>query len=291
MKINYKPFKSIALVLIVGLSTLSIGFSADKNDSSLLWKIEGNGLQKPSYLFGTVHMICSDKFSMPDKVKAAIAATEQSYLEIDMDDPNMMAEAKKHMRQETSISSLLSQTDSLYADSLLKADLGIGLHQLNHVKPLIISAMLVQKKFTCPIVSFESEIIKIVKSENRETYGLSSIEEQYSFLNKIFDNKDFIPYLRTMHKFNMDSLLSNIQEAYIREDLASINQIMDEFSTSNPESYHQLLTVRNQLWGDRIPDVIRQTPTFIAVGCAHLSGPTGMISILKKKGYKVTAVH
>jgi uncharacterized protein YbaP (TraB family) len=63
------------------------------------------------------------------------------------------------------------------------------------------------------------------------------------------------------------------------------------YRKTNPESYYQLLTIRNQLWVDRIPEIIRQTPTFIAVGCGHLSGPTGMIDLLHKKGYTVTPVY
>jgi uncharacterized protein YbaP (TraB family) len=218
MKIDCKLFKGIVLIFMVGLYTICTGFKAVQNKNSLLWKIEGNGLKEPSYLFGTVHMICSDQFKMQPKVKAALEATEQTYLEIDIDDPNMMTDTQKYIRQEVSISSLLSQSDFLYADSLLKADLGLGMQQLNYVKPLIISAMLLQKKFTCPIVSFENEITKITKSKNQEIYGLSSIEEQYSFLNTIFDNKDFVPYLRPLHTFNMDSLLNNIQQAYVQED-------------------------------------------------------------------------
>jgi uncharacterized protein YbaP (TraB family) len=291
MKFDNKLFRGIALVLTIGFYIICSGFSIIEEDTSLLWKIEGNGLKKPSYLFGTVHMICSDQFTMQDKVKAAIEDTEQSYLEIDLDDPNMMTEAQKYMLQETALSTLISPTDLLYVDSLLNAELGMSLQKLNYVKPLIISAMLIQKRFTCPIVSMENEIIKVSKDNQREIYGLSSVEEQYSFLNKIFDVKDFIPYLRTMLHTDMNRMLTDIQQAYLKEDLTSINQMLDEFSSTNPESYNQLLTVRNQLWTDRIPTIIEQTPTFIAVGCAHLSGPTGMINILKKKGYKVTAVH
>ncbi len=46
------------------------GFAKDSiNEKSLLWKIEGNNLTQPSYLFGTVHMICQDQFNMTEKVK------------------------------------------------------------------------------------------------------------------------------------------------------------------------------------------------------------------------------
>ena len=30
----------------------------NKDDNTLLWQISGNELQKPSYLFGTFHLMC-----------------------------------------------------------------------------------------------------------------------------------------------------------------------------------------------------------------------------------------
>ncbi|MEO6356579.1 MAG: hypothetical protein ABIU77_05530, partial [Ferruginibacter sp.] len=32
----------------------------NKDDNSLLWQVSGNGLQQPSYLFGTFHLMCKN---------------------------------------------------------------------------------------------------------------------------------------------------------------------------------------------------------------------------------------
>ena len=45
--------------------------------SSLLWKIEGNGLQKPSYLFGTIHMICKDDAVLSANMKKVISECDE----------------------------------------------------------------------------------------------------------------------------------------------------------------------------------------------------------------------
>ncbi len=39
------------------LAMISLASAAQKKNNSLLWKISGNGLEKPSYLFGTMHML------------------------------------------------------------------------------------------------------------------------------------------------------------------------------------------------------------------------------------------
>jgi uncharacterized protein YbaP (TraB family) len=49
--------KRFSAGLIVSL--LSITAFSQNNNNTLLWKISGNGLEKPSYLFGTIHMLCA----------------------------------------------------------------------------------------------------------------------------------------------------------------------------------------------------------------------------------------
>jgi uncharacterized protein YbaP (TraB family) len=60
-----------------------------KKDSALLYEISGNGLEKPSYLFGTIHLICSNDMIPIEKFDQYISKTEQMYLELDLDDPNL----------------------------------------------------------------------------------------------------------------------------------------------------------------------------------------------------------
>ena len=81
--------------LIFSLSVLGIGFLLSckdhvlipsiKNGKSLLWEISGNGLNKPSYFLGTMHLMCAEDAVLSDKVKSLIKETEQVYLEVDMD--------------------------------------------------------------------------------------------------------------------------------------------------------------------------------------------------------------
>lgn len=260
------------------------------SEKSLLWKIEGNSLTQPSYLFGTVHMICQDQFKMTDKVKKALAETSQTYLEIDLSNPNMQAEAMKYMMASQPTSSLVTAEDAKYIDSTLKVKLGAGLDRLDNIKPMILIAGIVQQSFPCPLASFEGEIIKLTKEKSHKTYGLSTVEEQYSFLEKAMKTEKFAEYLREMLAIDISEFFDKIFGFYKDEDLHAINQIMEEFSTNDTEMYHQLMNVRNKLWVGRIPEIIKNTPTFIGVGTGHLKGQEGMIQLLRDKGYTVTPV-
>jgi len=281
----------LALILtIVFLINVQVYGQTSNPNNSLLWKIEGNGLQKPSYLFGTNHMLCEGDYVIPQKIKDALAQTEQSYLEINLDDPNFAVEAQKHMKSDQSLTSLISKEDYNYIDSLLKVKLKTNLKQLESIKPMLVVSSLMQTAIPCKLVSFESEIIKINKAANKEIHGLSSIAEQYSFLDKIFKPKDFVPFLKMWSEEEMKKSFKELKEAYLKEDLTTIDKLMAAFYTADPDGYHQLLPVRNHLWADRMPNILKGKPTFFAIGCGHLQGKEGVIALLKAKGYTVTPV-
>lgn len=277
----------IALVAFVCFACTAF---AQKHENSLLWKIEGNGLSKPSYLFGTVHMICAENFVMPSKVTRAMDQTTQSFLEIDLDSPDFAVESAKHVIGDKPISEQVSAEDAAYIDSVLKVKVGAGLAQLDSIKPMALMSALMQKDFTCPMISFEQEVIKHSTKNKKETHGLSSVEEQFSFMDKIVPAKEFALVMRELNKFNISDMLAGLYAYYKIEDITAINKMMEGLGTANAEAYHYLLTVRNNLWVDRLPKIMKEQPTFIAVGSAHLSGQTGMIKLLQDKGYKVTPV-
>jgi uncharacterized protein YbaP (TraB family) len=291
--LNTILIKTIKVGFLLTLFFLSSNtYAQNKNkDNALLWKIEGNGLQKPSYLFGTVHMLCEDKFQMPTKVKSAIDQTEQSYLEINLAAPDLAAQSQKYMKSSQPLSTKISASDYKTVDSVVNAKLKVNLKQLENIKPMVIVASVFQASFTCKVMSFESEIIKQTKASNKTIEGLSTIEEQYSFLDKIFDAKDMATYLKANNDVEMNKIFKTIYDAYMVEDISTIDKLMLDFSTTNPEGYRQLLPVRNHLWADRMPTIMKNKSTFFGIGCGHLLGKEGVISLLRAKGYKVTPVH
>jgi uncharacterized protein YbaP (TraB family) len=41
---------------------------------------------------------------------------------------------------------------------------------------------------------------------------------------------------------------------------------------------------------DKLPTMMKEKPSFIAVGCLHLVGDDGLLNRLRKEGYKVEQV-
>jgi uncharacterized protein YbaP (TraB family) len=87
----------LSLLAFAGASSFAQS-QQKQSEKSLLWQISGNGLEKPSYLFGTIHMLCKEDAVLSDSLMAAIENTERVYLEVDMDNIFEMLSVMKNMK-------------------------------------------------------------------------------------------------------------------------------------------------------------------------------------------------
>src|ERR1700748_1615954 len=69
--------------LLLLLSITSLKLYAQNWPSTLLWKLTGNGLQKPSYLFGTMHVSSKLVFHLSDSFYVDIKSSDVVALELD----------------------------------------------------------------------------------------------------------------------------------------------------------------------------------------------------------------
>src|ERR1700760_4757415 len=79
------PTKSTRLLVLFFLlvSSLTAQRKTEKKYPALLWEITGNGLQKPSYLFGTMHVSSKLVFHLSDSFYLDIKSADIVALELD----------------------------------------------------------------------------------------------------------------------------------------------------------------------------------------------------------------
>lgn len=264
-----------------------------QSSNSLLWKIEGNDIEKPSYLYGTIHAICKDDFFLTDAVKNAQSETELTVLELDMDDPQFMQKMQTHMMNPgmTNISGEFTEDQKAAADKFFAANYGASLAQLGILKPFGLLAMVIQKAIPCEAIeSYEQTFIKNAKNREVEVMGLETIEFQAT----LFDKEPMAEQISLLMQSIEDAEkgaedFNRLVKAYKAQDLKSMSDLMLE----SPEyaKYEDLmLNDRNKDWIPKIEAFVKEKPTFIAVGALHLTGENGVIELLKKEGYNVTPV-
>lgn len=284
--------KQFALLLIS--CTLSFFSQAQDLEKSLLWKISGNGLEKPSYLFGTMHAVCEINFD--EKIQNALDETTQMYLEIDMDDPNLQKSMTKAMMMKdgATLSSFMSTEEVEIVDAFLKDNISVSIKVVDKFNPLVISSMFIPKLLDCPMKSIEMELVKISKEQEEEVFGLETIEDQMA----VFENIPYKVQVEELVKTAKDNLVNDKIELkkmlaiYNEEDIEGLLTIMNESENKIATNYDDiLLNDRNRKWIPIIEKVSKESATFYAVGAGHLAGENGVIKLLRKQGFTVEAIH
>ena len=281
--------------LLFAFAFIATTFSttAQKLENSTLWKITGNGLEEPSYLFGTIHSTCDATLS--DKVKLALDKTSQIVLEIDMDDPALQGKMMGGMMMKggKSLKDLVSKEEYVKIDSLFINNMGMSVSLMQTVKPFFLSAMFYPKMIDCPVQSFELEIMKVAKEQKEEVYGLETIEDQIQVFEDIPYSEQVKELLRSANdNLAYDrSVIKRLLEVYKSENITGMLDMMSEDDANITANFQdEMLDQRNKNWIPRIEEFSKKKPTFFGVGAGHLAGKNGVIKLLRKAGFTVTAV-
>ncbi|MGV3557402.1 TraB/GumN family protein [Larkinella arboricola] len=263
---------------------------------SLLWKVSGNGLKQPSYLFGTYHILKDSYLKQNPKVKSAYEGAEGVVVETEIDSSAMLSMAMRGLMLNTSLNKLLSEADYKLVADEFRERTGYDLALFNQMKPIVTATMLslayTQKQsdtlstFTgLPIdLYFASDGRKRQKAVNT----LETMEEQMSFL---FDHDPVEKQAQQLvemvkGKADMYEMSKSVTDLYLKQDLQGMWKLNEKHSSSFGDMTY-LIDERNHNWMKRIPALLAVRPTFVAVGALHLPGPNGLIELLKKEGYKV----
>ena len=267
--------------------------NAQKGPTSLLWKIEGKGLAKPSYLYGTIHLICPDDFFMTDATTKALDNVEQVVMELDMDDPQIMVKMQQMSVSPNgeNISSELSDEEAKLVNEFFKTNYGVDLSQLGMVKPFALLSMVLMKSINCDQpASYETSFVQEAAKRELEVSGLETVAFQVGLFDDI-PRKDQVSWLVETISEKEDTLeeFNRMVAAYKKQDLHALFEIIlqnDQFTAyADP-----LLYQRNKDWIGKIEALVKDKPTFIAVGAGHLGSKKGVVSLLRKEGYKVSPV-
>ena len=285
--------KSVSFLFSLLLVTGFVSAQNAPKEKSLLWEISGKGLKKPSYLFGTIHLICPADFVLSDSLKSSIEKTGQIALEIDMDDPGLMAAMTKtmFMSGDKKLTDILSEKDYNRLNQFYKDSLKMDIAAFGKAKPFMMMGPMFNKILGCEPQSYEVSLMGLAAKQKSEIIGLESIEEQMAIFDTIPYDKQAGMLINMIEKLpETKREFKGLVELYKKQDLQELYNLTlkSEFGLDGQDEV--MLFKRNQNWISRIDKIVHEKPTFIAVGAAHLGGEKGVIALLRKEGYSVRAI-
>ena len=287
--------KKIALWAMICAAGITASSQTTVSNNTLLWRISGKNLTKPSYLFGTIHLLCANDIDLSETLKKAINETDKVYLELDMDNlfEMMQAVQKMKMRNDTTLSDLLSDSDYKKVKAFFASKSSmIPFSILETYKPMLAASMIMQTSTECDnAVSMEQIIMQEAKENKKEIKGMETMAYQLS----IFDSIPYEIQAKQLLAFISDNDTEDraskeydeMASAYRSQDLSKLEALInkEEFGIGNFADL--LLYNRNKNWVITMDKIFANNSAVIAVGAGHLPGEKGVINLLKKAGYKV----
>lgn len=290
MKVNL--LKRLGIVLMLGMWVFTSVNAQSNGQSSLLWKISGNGLTEESYLFGTIHIICADQFLMDDRIKNAFESTDQLVMELDMSDPDLQQKmaafsinpGMKNIQED------MDEEAAKALDEFLIESYGAGLAQLGVLKPFVLTSMVMIKQLPCEeVVSYEEFFTSLATDQNKPVKGLETVEYQMGVFDQIPAELQLAELAKMVTSDKSEAEFKMMVETYLSEDLDRLYAIMKDSDTM--EKYQDImLDNRNRNWVSVMDAAMKNSSVFFAVGGGHLAGENGIINLLRIAGYKVEPV-
>lgn len=278
------------------ISQLTGDITSSNTGKTLLWEITGNGLKQPSYLFGTMHILCAEDARVSTNLKKVIKNSEEIYFEIDMDNMAELMGAMKYLRMNDGVklSDLLTVAEyERVKDYFEKNKTMLPFSMMNRFKPYFVSSLIGEKIMTCEKKNgMEELIMRESRQYDKEIKGLETTEFQASIFDSIpyaKQARDLVAYIDSID--NYKDITLEMVNVYRQQDLERMDSLIKK-SDPGMENYMDLLLYnRNRRWVEQMPAIMQKGSILFAVGAGHLPGDQGVIKLLVKKGYTVKPLN
>lgn len=281
------------LILSLFVYTLPTYAYPRQDNKSLLWRISSKNLKKPSYLFGTMHLLCREDYIWTSTMQKSIDTTDAVCFEMDLDDPTLPMEIAEGLMNHSgkALKDYFPAEDYIKLEKFLADSIGVDISMFRQMKPVVLQTILGNTMLKCDsTVSYETKLVEMAHSKGKQVLGLEKAAEQLD----LFDNLPIDSVVKQLleivsgSKTQTDEYATLIK-AYKNQDIAALHNII-QVSGLKDVDLAGFIDVRNEKWVGRMTDKMEQQSVFFAVGAGHLWGDYGLITLLRKAGYTVKPV-
>ncbi len=279
------------------------------NGKGIFWKIEKAGV-KPSWLLGSMHVTDPRVLTLPPRTQAAHDAADTIVIESDEILDEKKASAALLMQPEltmftdgTTIEKLLSHDDYVRLEEGLKQR-GIPLAAVARMRPWMISSVVAlpgceMARKAKGVQFLDQKIATDAIASGKQVKGLETLSEQLQAMAELpteFHLKSLIETLALGSKMN--DVVETMTDLYLSGDIGMTIPMLKTVSPDGKDEEgdyaafeQRIILDRNKVMAERANPILANGNVFMAVGALHLPGVGGVIELLRKQGYTVTAVN
>ena len=290
------------LSLILAVLLLAVAAQAQ-----LLWKVSGNGLGRPSYIFGTHHMAPATMIDQIKGMDEAISGCDIVVGEVEKDSltsPEVQARMAQDMIAplDSTLDILLTTEEYRVVEKVFDkyfGTMGVKLSQMKSLKPSAISTQMQAMQALKYFPNFDAtNLIDVAVQQRandagRPSVGLESVQEQIDLLFNgplTEQAKGLVESCKQDEFFQVQS--AALVDAYMSQDLDKIQTVMtDAMMGGSEEAMEALIYNRNRLWAAKLVEMMPERACLVCVGAGHLPGDQGLLQLLRERGFTVEPVQ
>lgn len=294
-----KYITTLFLALSVLTATSQPVKKAEKKYPSLLWEITGNGLTKPSYLFGTMHVSNKQVFHLSDSFFYAIKRSDVVALELnsetwqkDMVQMDKDGDTYQKFYTEKNLSGSYVTSNTFKVENNFITDVKYALQR----QPYVINSLLYRNNQGQD--DYEEDtfldmyIYQTGKKLGKRSSGVESYYEMQmmSMGAEIDRSNEKVKKKKNYDLDYSDNPQQKSDEAYRKGDLDMLDSL-EKMMLESEAFTEKFLYQRNEKQAHSMDTIMQKgNSLFVGVGAAHLAGARGVIEILRKKGYKLRPI-
>ncbi len=301
----------VGLVTLQAKDALAPDLSQIKHPvKPLLWKIEGKGMKKPSYLFGTIHLSDERVATLHPQAQKAFDQADVFFAEVDLSPEKQVTATTYLMRKgDESLSEIVGEKVVAALDRELKAinpQLSSKVFEPMNIWAIGAALPLLEDQLQGK-KPLDMQLWEKATQAGKKTGALETYKKQFGSLDKL-TLKDQIELLdvtlQVMKKSRELGVPSyrDLLNAYLLGDLQIIDAAMKADSTvgieidkaMNARFRKLLLDGRNPGMAQSILQAISMPDAgscFFAAGAGHYVGKNNITELVKAAGYQVTLVQ
>lgn len=258
--------------------------------NTLLWKISGRNLSQPSYLYGTMHLQDKRLFNFGDSVYSAIQNTEGFATEVDFRDyfDSMMNQISQKVEMELVLAKskvnlnrkrLPSSADSILKKFGIKGN-AISKKDLKTIRDQRMQKFLQRGEMPTIVDGF---LFGLALRLDKWVGGIEDVADQMNLMDEL--GADLEPESVLQPDTVFEQGIEEMVKTYTAQDLQKIDRMLNGYSARD-----LVLIQRNVKMARRMDSLSALRSMFFAVGAAHLPGDSGVISLLRSRGFVVEPV-
>jgi uncharacterized protein YbaP (TraB family) len=248
-------------------------------NGGLLWRITGNGLTKPSWLYGTIHLTDKRVFNFGDSLYAALEKSDGYAMELHPD--SIM---KKEFGKE--------EVNGLLKDSLKPKEfekLRKKLKEAYNKTPEEVTVKEFKQHFRNWVNRSDAKGMHTImdawfynaaRMQGKWVGGIEDVEDQAN-LEEGDPLSFYVADFLNDHRGSMQ-MVERMIKIYEAEDLEGVR--------GKVKGQDTMMIRRNLKMSRRMDSLSHLRSVFFAVGAGHLPGDSGVVSLLRSRGFTVEPV-